>query len=144
MPIWSQVYPTEQSPGKFQIEKMYESAWRHDPKFFQPQDGDNFGLDLVVLREQMEVRMRAPLAQLRRQVPGLWKRMTKAQRVLFWMAYFNSAMQYAEAIAADMERELGTPEQPHGLPHVARLADEFKVAVVRALKPEIEQEEKRR
>jgi len=141
MPIWSQVYPTEPNPGKYQIEQMYRTALLDDPRFFQPRDGDDFGLDLVALRERNEVRMQAPLGQLRRQAAGLWERMTKQQRILFWMGYFNSAMQYAKALAANMERALGTEKNPLALPLVEHFGNEFRAAVVQALKSDLEKNE---
>lgn len=128
MPIAEGVYPENPSPGKWQIEHMYQMALREDRGFFRPQDGDDFGLDLAELKETGKVHMRAPTQQLRRRVGDLWGRMSKTQRSLFLLSYFTTAMTYADSVASALEEVVGKE-----LPKALNFFVGFHEAVSKAL-----------
>jgi len=113
MPIWERIYPINRFPCKNQIETMYRVAKIVDDDFLQPDDPDRFGLDMQVIERggrNSAIYMGKSLEALRKEVPGLWARMSTAAKVSFLHAYLESAKLYTLEILktlGDLGLEVG-------------------------------------
>jgi hypothetical protein len=101
------VYPHNSIPCKFQIVQMLACAVR-EGFVLTPQDISDFNLDerglahgvvdMALDRGQPQLS----LDQMRRKVPGVWKRMTPHQRAAFLVSYAIAAFQYIDRVMGDM------------------------------------------
>lgn len=101
------VWPTNRTPNKAQIERMYRLAYTLDSSFFRANDLVDFGLDLPRLKEFGKVRMSKSLGQMRRHVHSLWERMDANQRGAFILSYLWDTLGGVDALVGDLEKEVG-------------------------------------
>lgn len=124
MDIEDAIGPSNDSPGKEEIERMYKCAYYIDRTFFKPADVVDFGIDIVRLKEFGQVVMKKPIAKLRPQKSYLWARMNKAQRTMFLYSYFIQGLKYMNAVLDQMEAMLGTSmSERHALSSISTMLE---------------------
>lgn len=101
------VWPTNRTPPREQIERLYRLAYLVEPAVFSPEDAVAFGLDVRRLKEFGQVRMTKPLVQLRRRLPDFWARLRPRVRAIFIASYMVERLPPLDAMAEELQRETG-------------------------------------
>lgn len=105
--------PSEKHLSKDDVERLYRLAYTVDHEFFRREDLIELGLDLHRLKEFGEVRMSKSLAQVRRQVPILWKRMNDLQKAAYILGDVMSGLKYVDQTIRELEKILGEMHEAH-------------------------------
>lgn len=105
MPIYAQVFPTEQNPGKYQIEQLFRNLSKEQ---ITPQVIKDFGLIRSQFSDEWQVTI--PLNQARAKFRALYNSLPARTKASFQMAYLTSAVNYANAIIQNIEAALEKPD----------------------------------
>lgn len=91
----------EPGDSKEEIERLYRMAYCVDPGFLRPQDVVDLGIDVVLLKEFGQVRMKKTVAVLKRHVNKLWARMSTEQKAAYILSDILSGLAFlADALSA--------------------------------------------
>ena len=113
MLTWSEAFPGNKMPGKTEIERMYRIAYTVDPAIYRIQDVIDFNIDLRLLKEFGEVRMKKDVSKLRKGAKALWDRMDDHQKAAFLVGDVVSSLQSLAKTVADLEKLMGPILEAH-------------------------------
>lgn len=126
MSIYSDVFPTSDSPNKFQMEALFDRI--------RPESVTDAAVrDFKLIKEYGKWRINTPLNTARRFFRDFYAKLDKTDKLLFQIPYLNSGIQYVRSIMENMA-EAGVKEIYDLLPRLSPI----HTAVFDAIMPVIE------